>query len=77
MRRSGRTTRLIDTAIQELFTTGETQPMPHMDVPLNRWYREQKRMVDILMRRLRMEHRVEVKTETTSDGWIKVIATDK
>lgn len=72
MRRSGRTTRLIDDAVQTLFTQGEVTPMPHLDIPNEVWRKEQDRMVKILCRRVELEHGIKLHNQKNEGGWITV-----
>ena len=51
IRHSGRTTRLADHFIQELFTKGEVQVRDHWDEPRAHHY-----LVHIIVRRLEFEH---------------------
>ena len=59
MRRSGRTTRLIDVAIQELFTKGWTVPVDHHSSFTCEERTMNKRMSRIMIDRLRNEHHME------------------
>lgn len=57
MRRTGRTTRQIDQAIQELFTTGKTELVPHwFESYKEAMQQERSRMAKIMWQRLTLEH---------------------
>jgi hypothetical protein len=53
-RATGQTTRLIDAAIQTLFTTGEVKPRDHVDRRANH-----KMVYELVVARLKLEHRRE------------------